>query len=201
MTVRCQWRSQPEPGRRIATSDIVEFSHRAVSLGGVGRTRPVEVSRLACPDQRHHANRECELPATAKRACRCRDSRRQRREYRNRSRKWPERHRHRLVANHSGSAATGGLGWSANPRAHPLRELGSVSVCLYSPEMAQYVIIPRGRKYWIEATDAGGVRRPVAAYSTEEAALQRLQSLLRKADLAAKPPQEGAPRTPRTWPF
>ena len=78
----------------------------------------------------------------------------------------------------------------------------SIGVLLcHTPEMTQYVIIPRGRKYWIEVTDAGGVRRPVAAYSTEEAALQCLQSLLRKADLAAKPPEEGAPRVRWTWPF
>jgi hypothetical protein len=62
--------------------------------------------------------------------------------------------------------------------------------------MISFVIIPRNRRYWIEAIADDGIRRPVEWFASEDRAVQRLHALqerqdaieLRKALISEVPP-------------
>jgi hypothetical protein len=43
--------------------------------------------------------------------------------------------------------------------------------------MVSYAIVPRGRAYWITATDETGSRRTIERFDTEDMAVQRLRVL------------------------
>jgi hypothetical protein len=43
--------------------------------------------------------------------------------------------------------------------------------------MVAYAIVPRRRRYWIEAVHENGERLPVACFLTEDAAVRRLHEL------------------------
>jgi hypothetical protein len=65
--------------------------------------------------------------------------------------------------------------------------------------MATYTITPRAKKYWITAVGDSGERKQVEVYTTEAAALQRLQDLVRKAE-TVKPVDRFGRYRPRVWP-
>ena len=49
--------------------------------------------------------------------------------------------------------------------------------------MPSYTIVPRGRGYWIEATDERGSRRSLQRFDTEAEAVQRLHAIQEKAGI------------------
>jgi hypothetical protein len=52
--------------------------------------------------------------------------------------------------------------------------------------VVSYTIVPRGRGYWIEASDNFGTRRPIERYDTEDRAVRRLRELQGSAALAER---------------
>ena len=56
------------------------------------------------------------------------------------------------------------------------------------------VVIPRGKKYWVEEVDEDGTRRIVIAFATEGAALRCRRELQDSADRADLPPTWEPPK-------
>jgi hypothetical protein len=60
--------------------------------------------------------------------------------------------------------------------------------------MRTFVIVPRGKKYWIEATNEDGVRQMIIAFATEDAALRCLKDFQqreeREGDVPPPPPSK-----------
>jgi hypothetical protein len=54
--------------------------------------------------------------------------------------------------------------------------------------MKTFIVVPRGKKYWVEEVGEDGSRRIVLGFGTEEAALTCRRDLQDKADRAAFPP-------------
>jgi len=48
--------------------------------------------------------------------------------------------------------------------------------------MIQFVVVPRGRGYWIDMTTEKSAPRPIERYSTAEAAIERRRVLQQRAD-------------------
>jgi len=73
--------------------------------------------------------------------------------------------------------------------------------------MTGFVITPRHRRYWIEALDDDGSRRPVESFANEEAAVTRLRQLNERQDaieqrkaLHAQVPPSWQPAGRQFWP-
>jgi hypothetical protein len=58
---------------------------------------------------------------------------------------------------------------------------------VHTRAMETFHIVPRGKKYWVEAVGEDGARKSVVAFATEEAALQCLRSLQHEAEAARRP--------------
>lgn len=58
--------------------------------------------------------------------------------------------------------------------------------------MPSYTIVPRGRSYWIEATDKDGSRWSVQRFDTEEMAVRRLR-VLQEREGVVKPKHDPIP--------
>jgi hypothetical protein len=54
--------------------------------------------------------------------------------------------------------------------------------------MRTFVIVPRGKKYWIEATSEDGVRQMIIAFGTENAALRCLKDFQEREERNMAPP-------------
>jgi hypothetical protein len=74
--------------------------------------------------------------------------------------------------------------------------LGTGSAMMLS--MSGFVIIPRNRRYWIEAIADDGSRRPVEAHVSEEAAVRRLRLLNERQDAIEQRKALHA-RVPPSW--
>ena len=46
--------------------------------------------------------------------------------------------------------------------------------------MKTYSVVPRGKKYWVEAVDEDGARQAVVGFPTEAAAMQCVKDLQRQ---------------------
>ena len=59
---------------------------------------------------------------------------------------------------------------------------------VHARAMDTFHIVPRGKKYWVEAVGKDGTSKSVVAFATtEEAALQCLRSLQHRAEAARVP--------------
>jgi hypothetical protein len=54
--------------------------------------------------------------------------------------------------------------------------------------MRTFAIVPRGRKFWIEATSDDGVRKMVIGFGTEAAALRCLKDFQEREERNDHPP-------------
>ena len=59
--------------------------------------------------------------------------------------------------------------------------------------MKTFVVVPRGKKYWVEEVDEDGTRKTVIAFGTEDAAL-RCPVISRTAQTEPPCPQLGSHR-------
>lgn len=52
----------------------------------------------------------------------------------------------------------------------------------YVRRMIQFIVVPRGRGYWIDMTTEKSAPRPVERYNTAEEAIERRRVLQQRAD-------------------